>query len=348
VLAPIGSLIDKIALLPLIFTVRTKSIQQLFKETETDTFTALTEKWGFSDVILGRFFRPFLEGIYLAPLEEQSSLMFSFIFKMFSEGAATLPEGGMGAIARQLVDKANAAGTDIRVGQIVTKISQNADGYLVETLDGKTRIQANSVIVATDVNVAQKIISQLEGFQSLESLPPPKQREVGCLYYSFASETPVNDPILILNGIGDERGNEENPVNNVCFPSAVAKGYAPEGCGLCSVTILKDAMDTFKGREDELDQAVRKQLATWFPEQKEDILNTWELKRVYNIPNAQPVQYKGPFPANVDGGRACTTYRGKDLPPGLFVCGDHMATATLNGALESGVNAGMAAATALK
>jgi phytoene dehydrogenase-like protein len=348
VIAPIGSLIDKIALLPLIFTVRTKSVQDLFKEVETDTFTALTKKWRMSDVILGRFFRPFLEGIYLAPLEEQSSLMFSFIFKMFSEGAATLPAGGIGAIAQQLVDKANAAGTDIRVGQIVSKISQNADGYLIETLDGKTRIQANSVIVATDGNVAQKIISQLEGFQSLESLPPMKQREVGCLYYSFESETPVTDPILILNGIGEERGNEENPVNNICFPSAVAKGYAPEGCGLCSVTVLKGAMDIYRGREDELDQAVRKQLATWFPEHKENILNTWELKGVYYIPNAQPVQFKGPFPANVDGGRACTTFRGKDLPPGLFVCGDHMATSTLNGALESGVNAGMAAAGALK
>jgi phytoene dehydrogenase-like protein len=346
VLAPIGSLFDKISLLPLIFTVRTKTVKELFEEAETDTFTALTDKWGMSDVILDRFFRPFLEGIYLAPLEEQSSRMFSFIFKMFSEGAATLPEGGMGAIAQQLVEKANATGTDIRVGQIVSKISQNDNGYLLETLDGKTIIQAKSVIVATDCNVAQKIISQLEGFQSLETLPPPPQREVGCLYYSFDSETPVKEPILILNGA--ERGTENSPVNNVCFPSAVAKGYAPEGCGLCSVTVLKGAMDTFKGREDELDQAVRKQLATWFPEQKEDILNTWELQRIYNIPNAQPFQFKGPFPANVDGGRVCTTYRGKDLPPGVYVCGDHMATATLNGALESGVNAGMAAASALK
>jgi hypothetical protein len=62
VIAPIGSLVDKIALLPLIFTVRTKSVQDLFKEAETDTFTALTKKWKMSDVILGRFFRPFLEG----------------------------------------------------------------------------------------------------------------------------------------------------------------------------------------------------------------------------------------------------------------------------------------------
>jgi predicted NAD/FAD-dependent oxidoreductase len=46
----------------------------------------------------------------------------------------------------------------------------------------------------------------------------------------------------------------------------------------------------------------------------------------------------------MNGGRASNSYRGKDLPEGLFVCGDHMATATLNGALESGVSAGREAA----
>lgn len=73
ILAPVGSLIDKIALLPLIFAVRTKTVSALFDEAETDTLDALVNKWGFSNVILERFFRPFLEGIYLAPIEEQSS-----------------------------------------------------------------------------------------------------------------------------------------------------------------------------------------------------------------------------------------------------------------------------------
>jgi len=33
-----------------------------------------------------RFFRPFYQGIYLAPLNLQSSAMFQFVFRMFSEG----------------------------------------------------------------------------------------------------------------------------------------------------------------------------------------------------------------------------------------------------------------------
>ena len=50
------------------------------------------------------------------------------------------------------------------------------------------------------------------------------------------------------------------------------------------------------------------------------------------------------MPASINGGRPSNQYRGKDLPNGLLVCGDHMATATLNGAVESGVLAGKDAA----
>jgi hypothetical protein len=58
------------------------------------------------------------------------------------------------------------------------------------------------------------------------------------------------------------------------------------------------------------------------------------------IPKAQPSQYNGPFPASFNGSRSSTNFYGKELPKGFFVCGDHMATATLNGAVESGVTAG--------
>jgi hypothetical protein len=63
------------------------------------------------------------------------------------------------------------------------------------------------------------------------------------------------------------------------------------------------------------------------------------------IPKAQPSQLTGPLPASINGGRQSNQYRGKDLPKGVFVCGDHMATATLNGAVESGARAGKDAST---
>lgn len=131
------------------------------------------------------------------------------------------------------------------------------------------------------------------------------------------------------------------PVNNVCFPSVVNVGYAPEGYNLCSVTVLSEAMDLYKNRPNELDIAVRRQLGSWFVDEKNNIMDKWELKKIFYIPKAQPSQYNGPFPASFNGSRSSTNFYGKELPNGLFVCGDHMATATLNGAVESGVKAGI-------
>jgi phytoene dehydrogenase-like protein len=344
--APVGSILDKLALIPLIVSVRLKDIHSLFEEKETDTLYALEYRWGLGAGIIERFFKPFLEGIYLAPLEEQSSRMFMFIFKMFAEGSATLPEGGMGAVTKQLVEKAEAAGAEIRVLTPVTRLYQNDDGFLAESLDRKTRVQAKSVIVATDGRAAQRILALVDGFESLDSLPEQPQRKVGCLYFGFEGPPPIVEPILILNG-GDDRGSVDAPINNICFPSAVNKGYAPEGSSLCSVTVLEAAMEHYVGNEEKLEAAVRAQLGKWFPEQKRDILEKWQLKAIYDVGSAQPAHLGGPFPANINGGREPSSYRGKELPKGLFVCGDHMATATLNGALESGERAGDAAAKGL-
>lgn len=354
--APVGSLEDKLRLLPLFAHVIFRDIDDLFREKETDTLTCLKERWGFSDDMIEKFFSPFLEGIYLVPLSQQSSRMFHFVLKMFSQGAAALPQGGIGEVAGQLQEKATESGVELRTGATVTRIdAADSDGMLkvyfanLETKKkGLTKLRAKSVILATDGHITQKIMSTVDGFESLESLEENPQRAVGCLYYGFSTPVPVTDPILILSGLGQDRGTEANPINNVCFPSVVNEGYAPEGCNLCSVTILKPAMEVYKGREKELDEAVRKQLQSWFPTASTDIQNMWELKGIYSIPNAQPAQFGGPNPANVNGGRECTQYRGKKLPEGLTVCGDHMATATLNGALESGFNAGMVAAKVAK
>mmetsp|Transcript_16417 Transcript_16417/g.45303 ORF Transcript_16417/g.45303 Transcript_16417/m.45303 type:complete len:593 (-) Transcript_16417:1203-2981(-) len=352
VLSPIGSLVDKIKVLPLVLNVRLSSVGSIFDEAETDTKTALVERWGFSDDFIDSFLKPFLEGIYLAPLPEQSSRMFSFVFKMFSDGSATLPKGGMVAVSNQLVKKAESLGvtvlTETPITRVVSKQTGGEDGsrYVVECAGAKKRsFAASSVVVATDGKIAKKIIGNLEGFESLKDEPDQTQRAVGCLYYGFEGPAPVEDPILVLNGMKDE--NDDDPVNNVCFPSVVNDGYAPEGYNLCSVTILSDAMNRYMDKPEELDQAVRRQLGTWFVDQESDILDKWDLKKIFYIPKAQPAQYNGPQPASFNGSRSSTTFYGKELPSGLYVCGDHMATATLNGAVESGVLAGSDVAKAI-
>lgn len=290
VLSPVGSLIDKMKVLPLVFNVRTKSIEELFEEREVATSEALTDRWGFSDSFISSFLQPFLEGIYLAPLSEQSSRMFSFVFKMFSEGSATLPEGGMQAVTDQLVARAESLGIALITNCPATQIVVNTDkaggepqSYIVKCKQNNRRIETPTLVVATDGVIAQKLLSNVPGFESLETLPVQPQLAVGCLYYGFKGEAPVEEPILVLNGIGIEAGTEDYPVNNICFPSVVNKGYAPDGYSLCSVTVLSKAMETYKDRPDDLDDAVRRQLTTWFPDIKNDILDEWEIKKIFYV-----------------------------------------------------------------
>lgn len=127
------------------------SVEQLFNDLEGDTLSCLKNQWEFEDDFIKQFFRPFLEGIYLAPLEEQSSRMFHFIWKMFSESVASLPEEGIGAVGKQLVEKAKASGVDICCEEPVGKIRLNREGsFDVDSPDRRKRIKSKSVIVATD------------------------------------------------------------------------------------------------------------------------------------------------------------------------------------------------------
>jgi len=212
---------------------------------------------------------------------------------------------------------------------------------------GHGNLRADRIILATDVKAAQRIISTIDGYANINSdIDPPVERSVGCLYYGFETDAPINEPILVLNGAGrGVRGTKTSPINNVCFPSVICDSYAPSGCNLCSVSILQDVMDDFDGNNDELDRAARSQLAEWFPSHAEAILDPskWVLKATYRISNAQPAQFGVPYPASVNKGRDAATFRGFKLPDGMVLAGDHMTTASLNGALGSGIIAGDAA-----
>ena len=356
--SPVGSLRDKANLLPLFYTVITKDIQSLFEdETETDTLSCL-RSYNFSEEFISSFFAPFLEGIYLTPLSKQSSMMFYFVMKMFTVGSAALPMGGMQSVSDQLGQKVQDNGVEIRLNSRVLSIQQQRQ-HLAENTTGRNNvfsvvvynrerdeqrhISAKSVVIATDYSVARNFLQEIPELDSLKSLPKLSQRSVACIYYAFQSPAPLEEPILLLNGEGHERRNtKEFPVNNICFPSIVHRSYAPDGFELCCVSLLENAIAEHDGNQTSLDKAVRKQLSTWFPDFASAISDDsrWVTKGFYLIPNAQPTQFNEEGCANVHGGRDCTTFQGLAVPEGLFVAGDHMATATFNGALESGVNAG--------
>ncbi len=163
------------------------------------------------------------------------------------------------------------------------------------------RIPATAVVLATEAREAARLLPELH---------PPGFHDTACLYYA-ASKDPVGKAILVLNGEGG------GPVDNLCVPSAVAPTYAPAGQALVSATVIGAS----GADEKDLEAQVRKHLASWFgPE-----VAGWKHLRTYRIPLALPARKSLDPPA---------------LPvrrnPGIYLCGDHRETPSLQGAMVSG------------
>src|SRR5450759_3374761 len=135
-------------------------------------------------------------------------------------------------------------------------------------------------------------------------------------------------PRLFERGAGGAAGDDgegRGPLNDLCVPSDVAPSYAPPGAALVSATILGiPPMD-----DDGVETAVREQLRGWFGAQ----VDGWRRLAVYRIPFALPAQ-----PPEV----LARPQRPVRLRDGLFVCGDHRDTASIQGAMVSGRRAAAA------
>jgi phytoene dehydrogenase-like protein len=173
------------------------------------------------------------------------------------------------------------------------------DGSGVVLSSGE-RLTARAVVVATDGVSAAGL---------LDGLDEPVSRSVTCLYFS-AERPPIDEPILVLNG------EEDGPVNNLCVPSQIAGDYAPAGASLISATVIGNPASG----DERLENDVRTQMARWFGTQ----VRRWRHLRTYRIRHALPAQPPGNERA-----------RGVQFGPGLYVCGDHRETASIEGSLIS-------------
>lgn len=157
-------------------------------------------------------------------------------------------------------------------------------------------VGASAVVVATEAPEARGLLQ----------VDVPEMRGVTCLHFA-ADRDPLGEPVLVLNA---EPGGI---VNDLAVLSAVAPGYAPPGAALVSVTVLG------AGPVDV--EAVRAEIGRWFG----DEVRRWRLLRTLRIPNALPTFLPPTVPA-----------KPATVRPGLYVAGDHRATPSLQGALESG------------
>lgn len=265
--APVGSLGDKMKIATLRAEARRGTLDELFTRPETTALEALRAH-GFSDVMIDRFLRPWLGGIFLDESLSASSRMLMFVMRMFAEGDAAVPDAGMQAIPEQLA--AGLAPGTVRVNAPVAAIG---DGTV--TLQSGERMTADAVVVATDGAAAAQLLPAIQA---------PAWRPVTCLYFA-APVSPIAAPMLALNGSGT------GLVNNVAVMSDVAPGYAPAQQSLVSVSVLQptDADDATQAAQ------VQAELEGWFGPG----VRAWRWLRTYRVDRALPVRWPLERPAPV-------------------------------------------------
>jgi predicted NAD/FAD-dependent oxidoreductase len=179
-------------------------------------------------------------------------------------------------------------------------------------IESGERIEARAVVVATDA---------LQAGQLIPGLPDTAWNGTTTVYFA-AQRSPINEAILVLNG------NGSGLVNHVCVPSDVTPSYAPGGAALISVSIL--------GVPDLDDNALLHRLQAELQEWFGSITEQWRPLRVYRIRHALPRIEAGAYSQGdvLDTG-------------GVLVCGDYLATPSINGAMISGRKAADRVITAL-
>jgi phytoene dehydrogenase-like protein len=255
-----GTLSDKLRIARLRSRLRSSSIEEIFAGQDRSTKDAL-ESARFSELMIHRFFRPFLGGILLDGELKSTSRMYEFVFKMMSEGDVVVPSRGMGALAAQLAEA--FPGESVRLSERVEELHENE----LKLASGEI-LRARAIVVAADGPSAARLIGEVE----------PGSRSVTCFYYA-AEEPPVEDRLLLLNGDG------AGPVNNFAVISNVAASYAPKGKSLISTTVL----GTHKLTEVQLSGFIIAQMKNWFGK----VASTWQMLRGYYLTHAQPQQFPG-------------------------------------------------------
>jgi phytoene dehydrogenase-like protein len=256
---------------------------------------------GFSPGFIRRFFVPFFGGVFLERQLDTAAAVFLFDFAMFSLGRACLPRGGMDAIPRQLA--AGLPADAIRVG---TRVRGVEPGRVV--LDDGSDLLASQVVVATDGEAAARLLPA--GGRGGHT---PRSSKSTRLVAFAAPRSPLPGRQLLVTA------SDEGPIDNVTVPSDVAAGYAPAGRSLIYVSLRADApADGLR-----LVAAVKQQAAAWFGA----AVNEWTHMTTVEVPHALPDESPAARRDRPTGPR---------LAPGLFICGDHCTTASINGALASG------------
>ena len=248
----IGNFKDKIKIVRLKLKLKNKSINAIFNEEETTTEKYLND-FGFSDKIISEFFKPFFTGIFLETKLETSSRMFEFIFKMFGEGMALIPKGGIEEIAKQLTKKLQ--NTNFLFNSYVSEVKDKeiilSDGEIINT---------DYTLIASEAsNLVSNLKNQDLDWKSCENL------------YFKAPKREIKKPFIGLIQ------NNECLINNIFYHTSIEmKNRGSDE--LLSVTVVKE----HKLNNDKLIEKIVNELKA------ECNIENLTFLKMYKIPKALP------------------------------------------------------------
>ena len=248
----IGTLSDKFKIFQLNLKLKNKSIEAIFSSDEIST-KAYLQEFGFSSQIIAQFFTPFFTGIFLENELTTSSRMFEFVFKMFGEGLAVIPKGGMEEISKLLV--VNLSNTTFQYNTKVTSVSD--EEIILHTGD---KLASTATIIATD---ASKLV---------KNAPSKNLSWKSCQTLYFTANKRVIEKSMI--GL---IYNENSLVNNIFYHTSIAT-HSNNTKELLSVTVVKEHQLS----EEQLIATVTKQL------QEECTIDHLTFLAVYHIKKALP------------------------------------------------------------
>jgi len=249
---------DKLKIIKTKNAIVEKSIQEIFSSEEMSTMKLLKEEYRFSNKIITEFLQPFYAGIFLENELSTSRRMFDFVFKMFSEGEATVPAKGMEEIPKQI-----ASYLDPNKIHCNTKVI-DVKGNVVH-LQNKEPIIADHILVATEADgLCSQFTETKKTYRSTTNL------------YFYSNEQPYKQNAIALNG------DPKAIVNNFVCISKNSRDYS-QNKELISVS-LKEGVSYDNATVSE---NVKTELSKWIPSAKK-----WNHLKTYKIGYALPDQTK--------------------------------------------------------
>jgi len=247
---------DKLKLLKLSNQLKKKSLDDIFNKQESTTLDYL-QQHGFSNEVLKAFFYPFFSGIFLEDELRSSSRKFEFVYKMFSEGLAAIPEKGIQAIPNQLYGQLKE--THFHFNEPVEKIENQK-----LTLKNGQSATYDYMIITPD---AGQLISNLPDHQTA-------WRSVTNLFFS------VKNKVITKKLIGLIHSKEKALVNNLHYCQAI-----DQDAYLLSVSVVKSVSLSNK----ELIHQVTKELKDIAGIEVNELIKKYVIKKA--LPEMQQINY---------------------------------------------------------